>query len=773
MCAARRPNLKRFLELGASARERGDHSAALAYFETAIAANPQHVAAKFEAARELRQMGRLEEAAALFRRVIEEAPGHVRARVSLGFVLRELSLFSEAEEVLRRAIELSPGNIHALIGLARLARRRGDRAGASDCLERAAAANTLHVGVQLEISVELRDQGQFDRARQIIDSIIQREPQGHRGWMQLGHLERRLGNHAAALAAFNHVATKHPDQVQALVEMAIEERALGQPKKSEETLKRALAVDAKSFNALMQLAEHAWLAERDQESLSYCQRAMSAHPRNLLAYLSGSRALAGLAKGEAAFALLDVAATAFGADPAIAARRADLLRQAGQWQDARAVIGVCAAEVQRHFGLWMQNVQLEVSAGEYDSAATALRDPPATSTHEMGRVCLLKGQLAEAGWRHEEAAALYREALEHNPSDYLAHSELARASLLLLDIESARQHLRASTGLHMSRKLLRGQSLNPSQSMLGQIFNEFVLDRAVLDGLVALRGAPPSERIVELSRIVRQFPENTGAAVSLLIAMRRSGLLGEPQPARHPSGAWSGVPKRLMQYWDAVVPPPYITEIMRSWRDLNPAFEYRRFDDNSAREFIAANYPADVLRAYIRAPHPAQKADLFRLAYLAVEGGFYADADDRCIAPIETIVSPEAELILYQENLGTIGNNFLGVRGRETIIRSALELAVAAVNRGDCEVIWLSTGPGLLSRAAAQILSDPAKSGSFLARMQILDRRELARAIAVNCQLSYKRTAKHWVHGPTTQVRTSTRQRVIPASIGNDPLASG
>jgi tetratricopeptide (TPR) repeat protein len=199
MCAARRPNLKRFLELGARARERGDHSAALAYFETALAANPQHVAAKFEAARELRQMGRLEEAAALFRRVIDEAPGHVRAQVSLGFLLRELSLFSEAEELLRRAIELAPGNIHALIGLARLARRRGDRASALDCLERAAAADTLHVGVQLEIAVELRDQGQFDRARQIIDSIIQREPQGHRGWMQLGHLERRLGNHAAAL----------------------------------------------------------------------------------------------------------------------------------------------------------------------------------------------------------------------------------------------------------------------------------------------------------------------------------------------------------------------------------------------------------------------------------------------------------------------------------------------------------------------------------------------------------------------------------------------
>jgi mannosyltransferase OCH1-like enzyme len=31
------------------------------------------------------------------------------------------------------------------------------------------------------------------------------------------------------------------------------------------------------------------------------------------------------------------------------------------------------------------------------------------------------------------------------------------------------------------------------------------------------------------------------------------------------------------------------------------------------------------------AAHPAQKSDLFRLAYLFREDGWYIDADDRCL----------------------------------------------------------------------------------------------------------------------------------------------
>ena len=39
------------------------------------------------------------------------------------------------------------------------------------------------------------------------------------------------------------------------------------------------------------------------------------------------------------------------------------------------------------------------------------------------------------------------------------------------------------------------------------------------------------------------------------------------------------------------------------------------------------------------------KADLFRLAYLAARGGIYADADDRCLAPLDGWIHPGATLV--------------------------------------------------------------------------------------------------------------------------------
>ncbi len=127
---------------------------------------------------------------------------------------------------------------------------------------------------------------------------------------------------------------------------------------------------------------------------------------------------------------------------------------------------------------------------------------------------------------------------------------------------------------------------------------------------------------------------------------------------------------------------------------------------------MKANHPPEILRAYIRSQEIAQKADLFRLAYLSVKGGFYVDADDRSLAPIYSFVSPAAHFVTYQEDYGTLGNNFLGAKPNHPAIGLALKLGAEAINRGDHDLLWLSTGPALLTRAFAQLIADPALSFS-------------------------------------------------------------
>lgn len=141
----------------------------------------------------------------------------------------------------------------------------------------------------------------------------------------------------------------------------------------------------------------------------------------------------------------------------------------------------------------------------------------------------------------------------------------------------------------------------------------------------------------------------------------------------------------------------------------------------------------------------AKKADLFRLAYLFAEGGYYADVDDRCGAPIATVVPPHARAAFFQDEYGTVGNNFVGAVPGHPIIGLALDLAVEAIARDDRDVLWLSTGPGLLTRAFAQTLARSSLNwGRWLDATVVLERGELARAVRVHCACAYKQTDRHW-----------------------------
>jgi mannosyltransferase OCH1-like enzyme len=181
---------------------------------------------------------------------------------------------------------------------------------------------------------------------------------------------------------------------------------------------------------------------------------------------------------------------------------------------------------------------------------------------------------------------------------------------------------------------------------------------------------------------------------------------------------------------------------MRTWPEHNPDYRIARFDDATARAFLAERLPPEVLRAYAQVREPAQQADIFRLAWLATEGGVYADADDRCLAPLGTILPAGAALVLFQEELGTLANDFIAARPGHPALLAALDLAVGAINRGDSDIVWLSTGPGLLTRAFVQWLPDgePAVPDGAI----VLDRHELFQAVAPGCMTGYKTTRRHW-----------------------------
>jgi tetratricopeptide (TPR) repeat protein len=727
--------------LGQVLRQRGDRVGALAKFERVIAADPTHVWAKVDAGHALRELGRLVEAEAIFRRALIDDKDHVGAQLGLAQLLLETYRLDEAKSLFERVIGQSPTDISSRMGLGYLARRHGDRKAALNYFKSAASIDPKRVDAQMQVAAELADQGQFSNAHQILDLIESTSSDDLRVLMQRGLVNRKEGKRAEAAKIFGQVLKRWPAHIQAMVELALEQRALGAPDDSEHTLKNALDLSPNNPAILMQLAESKWLEDRFEESLQLSNMAIEAQPANFWPYLIASRAAADLGQTKVANEILDRAIASCGRHPQIIAKRIELRRLARDWADAQALIHQDSEEAGRQFSIWSQSVLLGIAIGEMAAVERALQNPPATTIAERARVKLFQGQVAEAKWDLELALRLFDEAIALSPDDSWYHFEAARVCLKLLKLNDARVHLAESIKLSQSTYILRGLSARVSQTHLGQIVDEFALDQEQLEQLREMQTLAPELRIGKLKNLVRRNPDHTPTAIMLLIALRQAGLLhSSPKLAN----ARETIPSRIVQYWNDPKPPSEIADLMHSWQRMNPDKQYLLFDDRSALDFLRTKHSPDVARAFVRAREPAQRADIFRLAYLAGEGGFYADADDYCHANIGDFAPLGTAFITYQEDYGTLGNNFIGAASGHHVMILALRHAVEALNRGDSDLLWLSTGPGLLTRAFAEVLANEKYEIDLLRTTAFFDFGQLQRSIGFHCPARYKKTEAHW-----------------------------
>ena len=256
-----------------------------------------------------------------------------------------------------------------------------------------------------------------------------------------------------------------------------------------------------------------------------------------------------------------------------------------------------------------------------------------------------------------------------------------------------------------------------------------------------------------MAALVRTNPDHIPAAIGLLLALRKSGRLS----LQTDQGAGPAIPRSIVQFWDSPVVPEEVREISASWRQFNPGFDHTLFNEANAADFIKAHHPLDVFAAFKASREPAQKADFFRLAYLAVHGGYYADCDDRCAANLEEFVPASANFTAYQEEFGTLGNNFIGVTPSHPVIYRALNLAAEAVNRGDNDMVWLLTGPGLLTRAYASVVAENPEE--HLQKSAIFTVGEIQRYLELHCPVTYKFTERHWLKSTFAWKRRKSIQR--------------
>lgn len=79
-------------------------------------------------------------------------------------------------------------------------------------------------------------------------------------------------------------------------------------------------------------------------------------------------------------------------------------------------------------------------------------------------------------------------------------------------------------------------------------------------------------------------------------------------------------------------------DYVNSWIDLNPEYEYSFFGDEHARRFIERHGTPKEAAAFRRILTGAQRADLFRVVWLKVAGGVYADLDEELRTPLRRLI---------------------------------------------------------------------------------------------------------------------------------------
>ena len=90
----------------------------------------------------------------------------------------------------------------------------------------------------------------------------------------------------------------------------------------------------------------------------------------------------------------------------------------------------------------------------------------------------------------------------------------------------------------------------------------------------------------------------------------------------------------LVQYWNLPGPPDLVAARMDSCRMLNPGWDYRRFNHQTAAAFLESVYGSDIAAAFLDIRLPAMQADVFRVAFLLHCGGLWVDAATSLIQPV-------------------------------------------------------------------------------------------------------------------------------------------
>jgi tetratricopeptide (TPR) repeat protein len=421
------------IALGNLLRRRGDLKEATAILVVASqsGSNEERARALVSLGATHLSAGRRAEAEQSFERAIEFAPA--RAEVRLG-VARAWSSTGKAEDgaralrVLGRAADLAPDLPAVWYALGRARERAGDAAGAMEAYDRVfridpshrlARRRTIRLALQdrdfararrdaerllsegpavpehhfLAALVADRDGRKEDARRAYLSAVAAAKGDYPEAFLNLGLLEKGLGNLDAARDAYRKAIARRPAYAAAWLNLGKLEESARRPAEAEAAWRRALALDPKYAPALLSLGQLHADQQRWEDAIADFRRALEVRPGYGAAELSLGVTLARAGRHAEA---VRVYRALVGREPRYVSAWFDLglaLRKSGQPAEARSALAKA----------------LELDEGHLPSR------------RELGDLSLSEGKIAEA-------KSLFQDALDLSPGDLTALIGLAQVA---------------------------------------------------------------------------------------------------------------------------------------------------------------------------------------------------------------------------------------------------------------------------------------------------------------------------------------------------------
>jgi tetratricopeptide (TPR) repeat protein len=633
-----------------------------------------------------------------------------------------------------------------LMQQAAAASARGERETALELYRVIAAAFPAFHLAAVRIAGLLAEMGRLDEADAELERVLKLVPTDRAALMQRAATTRLRGEREAALELYRDVAHRHPDFDNPLIHVASLLRELGRLDEADAEIDALLQRRPDHPGGLLQRGQTAE-ARQSGSGRTWFERAIAAQPDVPGPYLSLIQSLVKAGEESVARTLLADACSRFPQSAQFPLRRAELDWSSGKLDEAFAQIEALADRFPADFNVWRQRVAWATVLGRFDQAARLLDAAVAPTVLARRIFANLRATLAARQMDFAAARPYLREMLTLPPVTAADHQALAQNLLYTLDLDEARRQLEAAARLRLAAQGTNAEDdARVARSIRSAWLNEFSVNPFAVQRLRSALALPLARQAPALAEILREEPGHTPTAILLMIQLRRSGYFQTLREAAGTASAWpAAIPRRVLQFWDTAEVPADVAALMASWPRVCADFEYTRFDEPGARNYLQNHYEPAVLRAFQKCRVIAMKADLFRLAFLFREGGVYADADDRCRHPIIALGRSDADLILYQEPPGSLGNNFIAAAPGHPVLGDALDHAVKEILESSHSHTWFATGPGQMTRAAARQLRPWLRATDGpLQRWIVLDCCELLSCISIGVPCAYHKTEKSW-----------------------------